>query len=184
MTLIENAVKLLKKQLNTIGRYGPSILFFLSIYLLWNKPTLLFYYIIGSFINYILNYVLKGFFQQLRPNEDSEKVNLILNNRENFLFHKGFSFDSFGMPSRHAESVLFSTIFIYMACRKNDMLFIYLFVCLTTFFNRFTNNYHTLFQILVGGIIGSLFGYVVFILSQSKIKGIIRERKDDNVFNL
>ena len=181
MNLIENVGKQL---LNTIGRNGPTILFFLSIYLLWNKPTLLFYYIIGLFVSYMLNYVLKGFFQQLRPNEEAEKVNLILNNRENFLFHKGFSFDSFGMPSSHTQSVLFSTIFIYMACRKSNMLFVYILICFITFFNRFINNYHTLFQILVGGIIGLVFGYFVFILSQSKLKGIFREKKDDNVFNL
>ena len=52
--------------LNEIGGYGPLILIVLSVYLLWNKRNLLFYYIILGFFNAILNLVLKVIFQQPR----------------------------------------------------------------------------------------------------------------------
>ena len=93
------------------------------MYLLWNKRNLLFYYIIGGFFNAILNLVLKGIFQQPRPSEDYDKFNLVLKNGQRFIFKNGIPFDVFGMPSGHAQSVLYSTAFIYLALQKTNILY-------------------------------------------------------------
>jgi hypothetical protein len=51
---------------NEIGTYGPVMLIFPSMYLLWNKQNLFFYYTVGIFVDAVLNLILKGFFLQPR----------------------------------------------------------------------------------------------------------------------
>ena len=46
-------------------------------------------------------------------------------------------------------------------------------------FQRIYNNYHSITQVLVGDIVGALFAFFIFYISQQKIKGIIREKRDD-----
>ena len=164
---------------NKIGSNGPIILNFLSIYLLWGKNNLLFYYIIGIFVNAILNLILKGIFQQPRPSEDYDKFNLALKNGKRFIFKNGVPFDVFGMPSGHAQSALYSTVFIYLALQKTNILYLYLFFSLLIIIQRVVYNHHTVFQVIVGIFIGALFGYFVFSLVEKKIKNRIREKSDD-----
>ena len=141
-----------------IGRYGPVILFFLSLYLLWNKSNLLFYYTVGIFLNCVLNLVLKGIFQQPRPSEDYKKFELALKNGKRFIFKNGVPFDIFGMPSGHTQSVLYSTVFIYLSLKKLNILYFYIFISLITMMQRISHNYHTFFQVIIGAFIGAGFG--------------------------
>ena len=55
-----------------IGGYGPLIIFFTTIKLLWLKSNLLTYYCYGYFLDLILNIIIKGIFKQPRPGEDPE----------------------------------------------------------------------------------------------------------------
>ena len=47
-------------------------------------------------------------------------------------------------------------------------------------YQRVKYNYHTVLQVTVGAIVGSLFGYFVYYLSQEQIKGKINEKPDEN----
>jgi hypothetical protein len=40
-------------------------------------------------------------------------------------------------------------------------------------------NFHSIEQVVVGAIVGSAFGYLVYQLAREKIKGRIKERTDD-----
>ena len=164
---------------NEIGGNGPIILNFLSVYLLWGKHNLLFYYIIGIFCNAILNLFLKGIFQQPRPSEDPDKFKLALKNGKRFIFKNGVPLDVFGMPSGHAQSALYSTVFIYLALQKTNILYFYLLFSLLILTQRVVYNHHTVFQVIAGAFIGALFGYFVFSLAEKKIKNRIREKSDD-----
>jgi hypothetical protein len=164
---------------NKIGGNGPIILNFLSIYLLRDKNNLFFYYIIGAFVNAILNLILKGIFQQPRPSEDYDKFNLALKNGKRFIFKNGVPLDVFGMPSGHAQAALYSTVFIYLALQKTNILYLYLLFSLLIITQRVIYNHHTVFQVIVGAFIGALFGYFVFSLVEKKIKNRIREKPDD-----
>jgi membrane-associated phospholipid phosphatase len=164
---------------NQFGNYGPIILGFLSLYLLWDKHNLYFYYSIGLFVNAILNLVLKGIIKQPRPSEDLKQFNLALSHGKRFLFKDGVPHDMFGMPSGHSESSLFSTTFIYLSLRKKNILYTYLFVSILTMAQRVAYNHHTIMQVIVGAIVGASFGYFVFFLARDKIKGRITEKLDD-----
>lgn len=162
-----------------IGNYGPFLLIIMTINLLWKHENLLFYYIVGIFVNAILNLVLKGIIQQPRPSEDLKQFNLALTHSKRFIFKDGIPYDIFGMPSGHAESVIFSTVFIYLALKKKNILYVYLTLSLIIIAQRVIFNYHTVSQVIVGAFVGAAFAYFVYMLAREKIKGHITEKKDD-----
>jgi membrane-associated phospholipid phosphatase len=164
---------------NKLGSYGPLLLHFLSIYLLWNKQNLFFYYIIGIFVNDISNIILKGIFLQPRPSVDEKLFELALKNSRRFLFKDGMPYDVLGMPSGHSQSVIFSTVFIYLALRKKNILYVYLLISLLTMIQRVLRNHHTVLQVFIGALIGALVGYLFYYLATQKMKGLIREKIDD-----
>lgn len=162
-----------------IGAYGPIILIFISWYLLWDNNNLFFYYTIGVFVNSIINLILKGIIQQPRPILDSKNIKLASTHTKEQFYATGIPFDIFGMPSGHAQSTLFSTIYIYLSLKHTNITYFYLFITLLTFYQRISSNYHSVLQIIVGSIVGSCFGYFVYQLAREKIKGKIREKPDD-----
>jgi len=166
--------------LNEIGFYGPFILIILTFYLLWDNKNLLFYYVVGIFANMVLNIILKGIIQEPRPIFEDKKISLATTHAKRFFFQNGIPFDLFGMPSGHAQSSFFSTLFIYLSLRNNNITFIYLLISLITCIQRVSSNYHSISQVIVGSLVGSLFGLFVYNKFKEKLKGKIREKPDDN----
>jgi len=162
-----------------IGFLGPVIVNITSGYLLWDKQTLLFYYIFGVCFDVLLNLVLKGLIQHPRPSENIQTFNLALTHGRRFLFKNGMPYDIFGMPSGHAESVFFSTVFIYCALKKKYILYGYLFMSLIVISQRVFFMHHTPLQVFVGAIIGTAFGFFVYYLARLNLKGHITEKLDD-----
>jgi membrane-associated phospholipid phosphatase len=166
---------------NNIGSYGPFILFIISTSLLWDKNNLFNYYYIGIFMNTLLNIILKGIFQQPRPLEDVTKFNLALSRGKNMIFKNGImSYNIFGMPSGHAQSALYSTMFMYFSLKNDKIIYIYLLICLLTIAQRVVYNYHTILQVTIGSICGIFIGYVFYLLASSHMKGHLTEKMDDN----
>jgi membrane-associated phospholipid phosphatase len=164
---------------NKIGSLGPVILGITSMYLLWDKQTLFFYYLFGMFFDTILNLVLKGFFQMPRPSENTQLFNLALTHGRRFIFKDGMPHDRFGMPSGHSESVLFSTVFVYCVLRKTKILYGYLFMSLIVLSHRIFFNHHTFLQVLVGAMVGAGLGLGVYYLAGVNVKGRITAKPDD-----
>lgn len=141
-----------------IGNYGQSILFIITVYLLWGRYAI--YYTCGILINAILNLLLKGVFREARPSESNEfKMALKKGEKvKRFVFKNGMPRDKFGMPSGHSESTMFSSVFIYDFNKKIFPLF--LVITFITMFQRVYYNYHTVSQVIVGAIVGILFGII------------------------
>ena len=172
-------MKLLKTIFDKMGAYSPFYIGVLSVYLLWDKQNLLFYYVIGFFVNLLLNLVLKGIIQQPRPFEDINIFNLAIGNGKRFIFKDGIPYDIFGMPSGHTQTMIFSTVFVYFALRNKKILYIYLLISLITMCQRVAFNHHTISQVIMGAIAGAFFGYFAYYLCKEKIRGHITEKKDD-----
>jgi membrane-associated phospholipid phosphatase len=83
------------------------------------------------------------------------------------------------MPSGHSQSVLFSTIFIYLSLHDIKILLLYLFIDIITLVQRVVDNHHTVKQVIVGSIVGCLLGYVAFKFAQTNIEGKKSAKKDD-----
>jgi len=163
-----------------IGTSGPFVLFIYSLYLLWHKSNLLYYYICGFFLNKILNLVLKGLIKEPRPSEDAKLFNVALKHSIRFKFVNGYPHDIFGMPSRHAESAFFSTAFIYLALKDIKITVLYLIISLLTMYQRVLFNRHTVLQVLAGALVGILFAGFIYLMARQKIIGKLRWKKDDN----
>lgn len=161
------------------GSYGPNILILLSMYLLWEHNNLFFYYIIGIVFDLILNIILKGIIQQPRPSFNSKEFNLALKNNKRFLYKDGLPYELFGMPSGHASSAIFSTVFIYLALRKTKWLYVYLFISTIIISQRVIYQAHTISQVIVGSFVGALTAYFIYQFAEKKLKGRIREKSDD-----
>ena len=163
-----------------LGNYGPILLIILSWYLLWDYKNLFFYYNVGIIVNIILNTILKGIIQEPRPMFDNKKVHLIRTHAKDFFLQNGIPFEIFGMPSGHAQTAFFSTIFIYLSLKHTNLLYLYLLISLITCYQRVEFDFHSISQVVVGAFVGSLFAYIVYHLAREKIRGRIRERADDN----
>jgi len=157
-------MKILEIFFNEFGNYGPIFLFFLSIFILIRKKTFLFYYIIGTFFNSIVNIILKGLIQQSRPNVTIAKSRL--------------QFDVFGMPSGHSQFVFFTTIFIFLSLKEKKILYFFILCSLLIILQRVVYEYHTINQVIIGAIIGIIFGYFMYCISKNKIIGSITEKKN------
>jgi len=174
-------MEIINNIINILGQYAPIILILISIFLLKNTTNLLFYYIIGIFINTLLNIILKIIIQQPRPNDDSKMVDIALKNGKRFIFKNNIiPFNIFGMPSGHSQSSFFSTTFIFLSLKNIRIVFLYLFLSFITIYQRVKYNYHTIFQVIVGAIVGIIFAYIMFYFSQQNIKSILKEKEDDN----
>jgi hypothetical protein len=169
----------LLKFLSTVGQNGPIILFVLTVFLLRNKCNLLFYYIIFYIISLILNIILKGFFQESRPSIDKKTFDLMIKNKERYITKYGVPYDIYGMPSGHSQSVLYSTIFIYFAFHNIKLTIGYLLISTITLFQRVIENHHTVFQVIIGSIVGLIIGYVSYEMAKIKMAGKLTIKKDD-----
>jgi membrane-associated phospholipid phosphatase len=84
------------------------------------------------------------------------------------------------MPSGHAQSVFFSTVFIYLALKDIKITVLYLIISLLTMYQRVLFNSHTVLQVLAGALVGILFAGFIYFMARQKITGKLRAKKDDN----
>jgi len=162
------------------GSYGPLLLIVLSWYVLWEYKTLFFYYNVGLVSNSILNVILKGIIQEPRPMFDSKKVHLAKTHGKEYFFQNGIPFDIFGMPSGHAQMSFFTTMFTYLSLRNNNLLYLFLLISLLICYQRVKYEFHSISQVIIGATVGSVIGYMFYLLAGEKIKGIIKEKPDDD----
>jgi membrane-associated phospholipid phosphatase len=163
-----------------IGNFGPYILLLFTVYLLWNKQNLLLYYLVGYFFNSVINIIVKGIFQEPRPSDDPKLFNIALKNGKHLLFKNGIPFDFFGMPSGHTQCVFYSAFYILFALKNYKIFGLYLLFSLLVLYQRVYFEYHSIFQVIVGAIIGSFFAYFMYYISRKNIMGKLNLKKEDN----
>ena len=146
--------------LDSIGLYGPIIIAALNIYYSFYKKTYLYAYVIFLMINQILNHALKSILREPRPNDQ----------------HK---YDIYGMPSGHAQSIFYSTTFLYLTTASYYLLIISLFICAMTIYQRYHFRHHTLKQLFIGSLVGIGIGSFVYQISKYYIT--TKTKYNDNI---
>ena len=169
---------------DNVGKYGPGLIFFIAIYLLYSKQILLITYIIGYVLNLILNFALKGIFRMPRPNENMKKFDAAMR------LNKHIGLNRFGMPSGHAQTMIYSLVFVTAALlNKNkdkgintsrNWIALMIVLSILTLAQRVHFNMHSLEQIFVGSIIGALVGYGFFYYSQVRSRGSLAHKPEQN----
>jgi len=177
-----NNIDFLDNIIDKIGSIGPFLLFGFSLYLLRNKHSLLMYYLYGSFLNAVLNIILKGLIKQPRPTEDPDLFKIALKHSNRIKFVNGFPYDIFGMPSGHAQSAFYSIFFIYLVFDNSYVTSFYLLIGFIILYQRVAFNHHTILQVIVGIIVGLLFAFFIYYMSQRHLTGKLTPKKDDNAF--
>ena len=72
------------------------------------------------------------------------------------------------MPSGHAQHTLFSSIFISLALQNIFISSIFFIISFMAIFQRVHFYFHTIEQVIVGGIIGISLSYLFYNLSTKK----------------
>jgi len=124
-----------------IGEYGPHLLIAMNVHGLWDRRPYLLAFLGGFVINTLLNQVLKEWIKQDRP--------VPIKN-------------SYGMPSLHAQSVSFATVYLYCVKQSNLYLLLEGALSLITLYQRWKTRKHTPEQLAVGSVIGSIMGYGIY----------------------
>ena len=124
--------------IDTLGYYGPHILDICSIIFLYiyHIQSVL-WYVGGSLCNRIINSILKNCWRVRRQTQ--------------IPFQNKIE-PSYAMPSGHAQSVFFSTIYIYFF--NSHLALIYAFVSIVTCYQRLKYKNHTVGQLFVGALLG------------------------------
>ena len=144
--------------MDKIGYVGPIILFVLNIYHYFYRKIYLFSYLLGFGFNVIMNKMIKQTIQEPRP-DGSQHIQFMER------FHGS---EIYGMPSGHAQSVLYSAVFLYDA---HTLIFYFsLFISMVTLFQRYKYKRHTLTQLFVGSFIGAIFAFIIYNETQKYAK--------------
>jgi len=170
-----NPIPSISKLFDYLGYFGPNILLIFSIFLLWSQKyrSYLSYYLLGYLLNILLNYFLKGLIQQLRPSEDIKLIKMAINNG------KRFGNDIYGMPSGHSQGVFYSTAFIYWVIKNPPLTLLFFLLSINTMIQRVNYKNHTILQVIIGAIVGSLFAYLVYSYAKEIIQGNLKPKKED-----
>ncbi len=145
--------------LDYIGFFGPLILFCISLWKLSMRTPFLYGYL-GLFLaNTIINKALKLLFQEPRPEGSMTIVGEP---------YQGA--DKYGMPSGHAQSVGFSTTYLYLVTKNALWLVLELGIVGLTLIQRWKYRNHSVPQLTVGMLVGTFLGYYGYQVMQLWIK--------------
>ena len=156
-----------------IGFNGPVILFVASIIYLYVKNSYFTIYVIGFMFSGLINYILKGLFKQPRPIDDIHSCHL------EKMYRSVLTFENYGMPSGHTQSVFYTTTFTYLALENHVLLVSSVFISLLTIYQRVQSKQHFLSQTIVGAIIGGLLGFAFYKYAKNQLQGPIKPKEDD-----
>ena len=157
-----------------IGSKSHFILFVTSILILHFKTKFLTIFLIGSFVNALINYLLKGLIGQPRPGDETVELEKT--------YGKIFDFNRFGMPSGHTQVAFFSMVFVYLATQDIRVLAAYFLVSMMVIFQRVNYGHHYLTQTLVGAIVGGILAWAFFEYGVKVHKGHLEKKQDDYYF--
>jgi len=163
-----------------LGQYAPLLLCFINAYLLLFHKTqhYLFYFLLFLLLSLLFNYGIKPVFGEPRPFLSKEKFHALV--RQGIRFHNGI--DIYGMPSRHAQVAIFNTVFNGLVFQNPHWGVVFIILSLITMWERVADEYHTLFQVVVGGGFGLGFAFMAYYFSRKKLQGGIQEKPDDRYF--
>lgn len=134
--------------LDYVGFFGPILLFCISVWKLSVHVPFLYGYL-GLFLaSTVLNKVLKVLFKEPRPEGSMTIVGEP---------YQGA--DEYGMPSGHAQSVSFSTTYLYLTTKSVFWLALELCVVGLTLIQRWKYKNHSVPQLAVGTLVGAFWGY-------------------------
>ena len=152
----------IKNPLLAIGYYGPLILVGINMYKLRDRFFWLVTYFIFVIINTVINKELKKWIKEPRPSGWKKFAT----------FEKLENEESYGMPSGHAQSAMFSIMFYYLLFGIDEVLYVMIFITTLTVYQRYRNKNHTASQLMVGLFVGGFIGWSIYYIIKKYKKKI------------
>jgi membrane-associated phospholipid phosphatase len=140
------------------GYFGFYLLGAISIFMYMRKKILLFGVISGYFANKYINTDLKRLFKEPRPSQEYHYVTFDL--EEKIIPASTLGVQEYGMPSGHSQNAWFFTSFMYFSLKSLPLTSIFALISCITGFQRVAYKNHTIKQVIMGAIVGGLFGYM------------------------
>jgi membrane-associated phospholipid phosphatase len=138
----------MQNQIIDAGKYGPGFMVIIAVWQLYYLPKYLLWFFVFLWINESIIIFAKKIIQQPRPGQT------VLPDSQNA------DYGYYGMPSGHAQHAGFIMMFLWLVNPSWVVLCIYVVITGITILQRYTAKLHTLEQLFVGGILGSLVAYV------------------------
>lgn len=132
-----------------IGFLGPLLVACMAIYGLWNSHKYLLTYVCFFIVNIIVNKWLKLWVRQPRPTGGKSILGEVYAGAHEY-----------GMPSAHAQSVMYSVVYLYLAKDNITWLLSGLGIVSLTIYQRWSYRQHTLAQLFVGALCGGIVAYI------------------------
>lgn len=171
LALIEEFIKNHMNFINATGFFSETVVFIIVVCVLFGiriqrifpseglyGALIQHYYLVvflfGALVSVILNRSLKEIFKGERPKDPIK-----------FLDSERFSKTNapYGMPSGHTQFLFFCIAFLFMACTTcGPWIALSFVIALTAFYERYVFHNHTMPQLLVGAIVGTVLGLSVY----------------------
>lgn len=152
----------IKNPLLAIGYYGPLLLIGINMYNLYDRFFWSVIYILFVIINTYINKELKKWIKEPRP----------IGWKSFATFERLENEESYGMPSGHAQSAMFSVMFYYLLFGIDEVLYVMIFITSLTIYQRWHNKNHTIYQLIMGLFVGGFFGWSVYYIAKKYKKKI------------
>jgi membrane-associated phospholipid phosphatase len=135
-----------------IGYFSEYIMIAIVFYVLYKQWTKLFIFTVGIYVNTMINMTLKQIIKDPRPKNPIKFLN-------SDRFDNNITI--YGMPSGHSQNVFFSLFYLYLTTHKIiPWTLVGICIAILTFFERLYFNNHSIPQLLVGSILGSIIAYL------------------------
>jgi membrane-associated phospholipid phosphatase len=150
--------------------FAPLVLWIAATIHLWAKPHLFFMYQTGITLNMVLNVVLKLFFQQPRPSSDKYTQAFALAHAHK-LYRSIYPIDQYGMPSGHAQNVVFTSVFLLLTERRlTCFIWAVLGVAGICMVQRVVSHRHTELQVFLGSLVGAAMAWIFYKGAEKNIR--------------
>ena len=138
---------MIDKSLKKLGLFMPMLSLTVAVLFVIYKKDNFSCLIIFYILNLMLNQTLKHWIKEPRPIDANH--NAVIKS------------DSYGMPSGHAQMAAFVTTFFLLYAKEYKYVFGTIFTAITfaTLYQRYKYRAHSLFQIVVGALIGIFMGF-------------------------
>lgn len=154
--------------IETIRTYNDFILLVASLFILKSTTFYSMIFVIGYFVNWLLNYVLKRVYAIPRPFVDKEIFYRDLKYKyDNNIFY--IPFELLDFPSGHIQRTLFTVIFMFQFPLTNPQYLFYIFMTFANIYAIYVKNERSIGAGIVGALLGIFMGYSCYNIGK-KIK--------------
>jgi len=153
---------ILKDVFDFIGVSGQILTAIIAVIALLERPPYLIAFIVGTFLNEIVNSILKMIIKQDRPR-----------NPVHYIDDAGVTgAHIYGMPSGHAQSTFFAITYLYLVKAPPTIILICLFIGILTLYQRWSFRRHTIEQLIAGLIVGIIVANIVYQITVEYLRRI------------